>query len=106
MASTFGSQSRAVTFMVSGGLVFEIVAAMCSSPQTAEINAPKRADTLMKWVAIGLVVALLYVIIAVYIDEDRWPSILGGGLAGVILWFAYDHAKRTGLSTALPGTET
>ena len=106
MAAKFGTQSRAVTFMVAGGLVFEIVAAMCSSPQTAEINADKRADTLMKWVVIGLLVSVLYVVVAVTIDEERWPSILGGGMAGVILWFAYDYAKRSGLNQpGAAGTE-
>lgn len=105
MAAEFATKSKAVTFMVSGGLVFEIIAGMCSSPQTAEINAGKRAETLMKWVIIGLVTAALFVAIAVYLDEDRWPSILGGGLAGAILWAAYAHAKDSGLKSELPGTE-
>jgi len=92
--------------MVAGGLVFEIVAAMCSSPQTAEINADRRAETLMKWVLIGLFVSVIYVMIAAGIDRKKWPSILGGGLAGAILWVAYDHAKRSGLKNSdKPGTE-
>ena len=91
--------------MVSGGLVFEIVAAMCSSPQTTEINADKRASTLMKWVVIGLLVSVLYIVVAVRIDKDRWPSILGGGMAGVILWLAYAHAKRAGVRSSEPPTE-
>lgn len=106
MASEFGTQSRAVTFMVAGGLVFEIVAAMCSSPQTAEINADRRAETLMKWVIIGLLVSILYIAVAVRIDKDRWPSILGGGMAGLILWIAYSYAKESGSKSTLPGTET
>lgn len=106
MAAEFGTQSQAVTFMVAGGLVFEIVAAMCSSPQTAEINAHSRADTLMKWVLIGLIVAALYIAVAVKIDKDRWPSILGGGIAGAVLWIAYAHAKSAGMKSNLPGTES
>lgn len=105
MASEFGTQSDAVTFMVAGGLVFEIVAAMCSSPQTMEINAEARAPTLMKWVLIGLVVSVLYVAIAVRIDKKRWPSILGGGLAGLVLFGAYKYAKDAGLKSDEPGTE-
>lgn len=105
MASEFGTQSDAVTFMVAGGLVFEIVAAMCSSPQTAELNADSRAPTLMKWVIIGLAVSLLYMAVAVRIDKKRWPSILGGSMAGIILWIAYQHAKSAGLKSSEPGTE-
>ena len=104
MASEFGTQSDAVTFMVAGGLVFEIVAAMCSSPQTTELNAA-RVPTLMKWVLIGLVVSVLYVAIAVRIDRKRWPSILGGGLAGLILFGAYWYAKEAAEKSDEPGTE-
>jgi len=44
-----------VAFLVSAGLVYECIAKACSSPQTAELNAEKRAETLMKWVNIGCV---------------------------------------------------
>jgi hypothetical protein len=106
MAAEFGSGDRAVKFMVSAGLVFEIVAAACSSPQTAEINADKRASTLMKWVNIGLGVAAIFVGIAViWLDAEHWPSLLGGALAGLIMGLLYVLAKRWGLRSAAPGTE-
>ncbi len=104
-AEGWGTESQAVTFMVSAGLVYEIVAACCSSPQTAEINAKARAGTLMKWVRLGLAQAVLFVAVAVFLDKQRWPSVLGGGLAGALLWWQYDHAKRAGLRSAEPGTE-
>lgn len=97
--------SQAITFMVSAGLVYEVVAAACSSPQTTEINAGARADTLMKWVKLGLVQAGVLVAVAVYLDKDRWPAALGGSLAGVFMWLSYDHAKKRGLASSLPGTE-
>lgn len=59
----------------------------------------------MKWVFIGLVVAVLYIAVAVRIDKDRWPSILGGGMAGLILFAAYTYAKSAGTKSSLPGTE-
>ena len=87
----------ALTVAVYAALVYDIVAATNSSPQTTEINAAKRADTLMKWVYLGLVQAAGFVIIGVLLDNKRWPPLLGGGLAGVLLWFQYEHAKKSGL---------
>jgi hypothetical protein len=98
--------SNAVTFMVSAGLVYEIIAAACSSPQTAEINARKRSATLMKWVKIGLLQAAFFVLIAAYLDDETWPSIVGGSLAAVIMWLSYVYANRSGLASDQPGTET
>lgn len=103
-AITNGSQ--AVTFMVSAGLVYEIIAAACSSPQTAEINANKRSATLMKWVRIGLAQAGLFVLIAVWLDKDRWPSIVGGALAAALMWWSYQYALRCGLRDGGPSTES
>lgn len=98
--------SRAITFMVSAGLVYEIIAAACSSPQTTEINAATRADTLMKWVLVGMAQAAIFVLIATAMDKDKWPSLLGGGLAGGMLWASYAHAKSAGLANGGPTTES
>lgn len=97
--------SDSITFMVSAALVYEVIAAACSSPQTTEINAAARADTLMKWVKLGLGQAALLVLIAWYLDGKRWPALLGGGLAGALMWVSYAHARSAGLRSALPGTE-
>jgi hypothetical protein len=96
----------AITFMVSAGLVYEVVAAMCSSPQTAEINARARSRTLMKWVKIGLANAALFVLIAAYKLGGNGPALLGGALAGVTMGLAYVFANKWGLESAQPGTET
>ncbi len=100
------SSSKAITFMVAAGLVYEIIAAACSSPQTTELNASTRADTLMKWVMIGMIQAGIFVAIAACMDEDHWPAILGGGLAGAMMWASYAHAKAAGLKSTEPGTES
>jgi hypothetical protein len=92
--------------MVSAGLVYEIIAAACSSPQTTEINAATRADTLMKWVLVGMAQAAIFVLIATAMDKDKWPSLLGGGLAGGMLWASYAHAKAAGLANGGPTTES
>jgi hypothetical protein len=91
--------------MVAAGLVYEIIAAACSSPQTTEINAGARADTLMKWVLVGMGQAAVFVLIATMLDKDKWPSLLGGGLAGIMMWISYAHAKAAGLKNGGPTTE-
>lgn len=96
----------AVTFMVSAGLVFEIIAAFCSSPQTAEINADKRAGTLMKWVYLGLGASAVFVLIAAGPMKGGKAAISGGALAGAMLGAAYVYAKRSGLASSAPGTES
>lgn len=93
-------------FLVSAGIVYEIVAAACSSPQTTEINASTRADTLMKWVGIGLVQAAGFVTIAAFMDQRHRLEIVAGGALGAGLMYAsYVHAKRAGLANPGPTTE-
>jgi hypothetical protein len=104
--AALGNTDGAVEFMVSAGLVFEIIAAACSSPQTTEINASMRADTLMKWVLIGMAMSAVFVGIAAMMSKKKWPPLLGGGMAGAMLWMAYAHAKAAGLKNGGPTTES
>lgn len=95
-----------IAFLVSAGIVYEIIAAACSSPQTTEINATARADTLMKWVNIGVIQAIALVGIAAYIDRAHARAYLaGGGLAAGAMYSQYVHAKRAGLRNGGAGTE-
>jgi hypothetical protein len=95
-----------VAFLVASGLVFEIIAAACSSPQTAELNAEKRAPTLMKWVFVGLGESAVFLAIAATIDRPHAvPIIAGGSLAAAIMYGSYWHAKKAGLASCQPGTE-
>lgn len=103
--AALGTGNSSVEFMVAAGLVFEIIAAACSSPQTTEINADKRADSLMKWVIIGMGMSAVFVLIAAFMSKDKWPPLFGGGLAGAMMWCAYAHAKAAGLKSNAPGTE-
>lgn len=102
-----GSAKSGIAFLVAAGIVYEIIAAACSSPQTAEINADKRADTLMKWVHIGSVQAAGFISIAALMDRDHALAILcGGSLAWVIMYGCYWYAMKSGLASHLQGTET
>lgn len=106
MAVELGSRSTGVAFLVSAGVVYEIIAAACSSPQTAEINASSRAETLMKWVYVGLAMSAGFIGVAAWLDPAMRTAILaGGGLAALVMWLAYKHARTAGLASCEPGTE-
>lgn|GEM_PF-2293532 len=99
--------SDGIAFLVSAGIVYEIIAAACSSPQTTEINAGVRAETLMKWVKLGIGQAAVFVAIAAALDRGHRAAILSGGaLAGGLMYAQYEHARRAGLASKAPGTET
>jgi hypothetical protein len=103
-----GDGNNAIKVAVYAALMYDIISATNSSPQTTEINAATRSETLMKWVKLGLVQGALFVGVGVYLDKDRWPPLLGGGLAAVLLWFQYVHAKNQGMLQAgagMVGTE-
>lgn len=101
-----GNSNASVEFMVAAGLVFEVIAAACSSPQTTEINVGTRGDTLMKWVIIGMLMSAVFVAIAAFMSKDKWPPLVGGGLAGAMMWTAYAHAKAAGLKNGGLSTES
>lgn len=101
------SGEDAATIGVYAAVVYDVISATNSSPQTTEINAKSRASTLMKWVKIGLAQALLFVGIGVLAEPKgkKWRPLLGGGLAMVLLWCQYVHAHNAGLASDEPGTE-
>jgi hypothetical protein len=93
--------SQGIAFIVAFGVVAEIVAMCCSSPQTAEINIRKRAETLMKWVHIGQGLSAALIVAAAMIDKKHRVAILAGGIAAMITVEAlYAHARQAGLAQA------
>jgi hypothetical protein len=97
----------AATVAIYAALMYDIISATNSSPQTTEINAARRGPTLMKWVKIGLLQGVLFVAIGVVIERPgkRWRPVLGAGTAAGLLWFQYVHAHNAGISSDEPGTE-
>lgn len=95
-----------IAFLVAAGVVFEIIAYSCSSPQTTELNADKRAPTLMKWVHIGQAQSVVFLTVAAIADKQhRIPILAGGVTAMVISEGLYVHAKQAGLQNPGPPTE-
>jgi hypothetical protein len=103
-----GTGSAAVV-AIFAALTYDVIAAACSSPQTTEINADSRAETLMKWVYLGLGQAALFAGIGVYLQHREgkpvWPPLLGAGLGGGLMYGSYVHARRAGLQSSEAGTE-
>jgi hypothetical protein len=104
-AEPTGNGSVAITVAVYAALVYDIISATNSSPQTTEINAASRAESLMKWVKIGLAQAAMFAVLGILLDKRHWPPAVGAGLAGALMWGQYVHAKNAGLKSTLPGTE-
>lgn len=102
----FGNGDAAVKVAVYATLMYDIISATNSSPQTTEINASRRASTLMKWVHLGLAQGIVFVAIGIYLDKDRWPPLMGGGLAAVLLYGQYLYALKSGTENPGPSTET
>ena len=102
-----GQQGDGIAFLVSAGVMYEIIAAACSSPQTTELNAAKRSETLMKWVNLGVAQGVLFAGLAAFFDRDHATPILAGAtLAAALLYWQYVHARNAGLNSAEPPTET
>jgi len=107
-AETPGNGGDAAVIGIYAAVVYDVISATNSSPQTTEINAKARADSLMKWVKLGLAQAALFVIVGMLAEAPgkRWRPLAGGGTAAVLLWFQYAHAKKAGLASSEPGTES
>ena len=106
LAELAGTAANGIAFLVGGGIVYEIVASNCSSPQTTELNASTRAATLMKWVHIGMFQSAVFVAAAAVMDPGHRTAIIAGGvLAAVMMEGLYLHARAAGLASSEPPTE-
>jgi hypothetical protein len=107
LAETAAGPSFGIGFLIASEVMFTAIAACCSSPQTAELNADRRAETLMKWVHVGLVMGILLVAVASVCDRKRAGSyIAGGAVTGGSMYLMYAHARSSGLASSEPGTES
>lgn len=110
MADGLGNGSGAVTMAVFATLMYDIISATNSSPQTTEINARARSETLMKWVHLGLAQGFLFVGLGAWLELRAGRSalmpLLGGGVAAGLLYGQYRHARSAGLASTAPGTES
>lgn len=98
-------RSWAILLAVYATFALDVFSTFTSSPQTTELNAAARADTLMKWVTIGTLVAIGGGAVGSWTSRSAWPLISTTVVAGA-MWWTYDHAKRAGLENGGPTTES
>jgi hypothetical protein len=98
------ARSWAILAAVYATFALDVFSTFTSSPQTTEINADTRADTLMKWVKIGFVVALAGGVVGTITAKSAVPLVATSAV-GVGMYLMYEHAKNTGLKNGGPGTE-
>lgn len=107
MFSDVKSAGNGIAFLIGAASMAEFIAKACSSPQTLETNANKRAGTMWKWVNLGIIEGTLLVVISAVIDKRYATYILLGGAAeGLITYAEYFHAKQAGLASHEPETES
>lgn len=97
--------ARFVAVAISAELVWQMVGANMSSPQTAELNAAARAPTINKWVNMTTAEAAAWVVFLCWLDGSAWP-VLGGVLAGGGMLLKYRYAINSGLQNGGPPTES
>ena len=99
-----GKTTTAILVGVWATFALDVFSTLNSSPQTTEINASKRADTLMKWVWIGFAVAVGGGVAATVVSRKPWPLISTLAVAGGMVAL-YLHAKKSGLRNGGASTE-
>lgn len=99
--------SRGIAFLVGATLMADMIAKACSSPQTVETNAGRRADTAMKWATVGLAEGAAFIVIAAFLEPKNAQAFIAGGLLeAAVTYYEYQHAKASGLASTEPGTES
>jgi hypothetical protein len=72
-----------------------------SSPQTTELFAKDREDSLMHWVLIGDAAALVGGVLGSWVDGSLWP-LIGAGFIMLLMHGLYRHAVKRGQDKAPP----
>jgi len=99
----FNGTTAAILLGVWATFALDVYGSTNSSPQTTEINASRRADTLMKWVYLGGGVAVGGGAVASAISKSPWP-LVGTVVISILFTGLYIHARNSGLNN--PGLST
>ncbi len=94
----------AILLAVYATFALDVFSTFTSSPQTTELNAAARADTLMKWVTIGTLVAIGGGAVGSWTSRSAWPLVATSTVAAA-MWWTYNHAKNAGLENGGAPTE-
>lgn len=79
----------------------DVFSSLNSSPQTTELFAGDREDSLMHWVLIGTAVGVGGGAVATYMSGKPWPLIATVSVSGG-MYLMYKHAVKRGKSKPSP----
>lgn len=100
-SKTIRSASAAVAFGVYADLAYNLYSATNSSPQTTELFAGERYNTLWKYVTIGHLQAFALGVFGSILDRSWWP-LFGTVTIGAVMHGMYSHAVNQGKKQARP----
>lgn len=93
--------SAALSLGVYADLAFNLYSATNSSPQTSELFAGEREQTLWKYVKFGHGIAIVFGVIGSLLDRTLWP-LVGCTSVGITMHVMYKHALKAGKEQAPP----
>ena len=93
--------TAAILFGVWATFALDVFSTLNSSPQTTELFAADRSDSLMHWVLIGDAVAVSGGLAWSVLSRNPWPLVATVAVAGG-MHYAYGHALRRGIGQAPP----
>ena len=96
-----GGTLTAVLIGVWATFALDVFSTLNSSPQTTELFAKDREDTLMHWVAIGSGVAVGGGAIASGVSRKAWP-LIATIIVAAAMFYMYKHAVARGQDQTPP----
>lgn len=96
-----GGSVIAILIGVWATFALDVFSTLNSSPQTTELFAGDRADSLMYWVTIGGATAVGGGAAASVISRKPWP-LFATVLVALFMWLLYRHAVKRGTGVAPP----
>lgn len=102
MALPILGPAAALAFGVYADLAFNLYSAMNSSPQTTELFADDRADTLWKYVKIADGAAIGFGLLGVWLGGGSWWPLAGALVVVVMMHLMYRHALKCGTGKEAP----
>src|SRR5258707_13847709 len=93
--------TAAILIGVYATFALDVFSTLNSSPQTTELFASDREDSLMHWVVIGSGVAVAGGAYGSLMSHSLWPF-MAAGLVALGMYFCYAHAVKRGLDQEAP----
>lgn len=100
MAAKDGA-TAAILVGVWGTFALDVFSTLNSSPQTTELFANDREDSLMHWVVIGSGVAVAGGVYGTVLSASPWP-LIGAVMVTAGMYYAYVHAVKRGKNKPAP----